>query len=82
MKKMITTDKEVDTYLFCKEVKAKAKKFDERYDELMSEDDINELTKDFKQLNLEDDEDISHHRSVSNQYKDIYRNDEESRFKN
>lgn len=70
MKKYIKTDKEVETYLFCQQVKKKAKAFDDRFAELMSKEELDDLQGGLKVLNLEDDEDISHHRQQLNQFND------------
>lgn len=82
MKKIIQSTKDVETFIFCKEVQAKKLKTDYYDEDLMSEEELDELQGGLKILNLEDDEDISHHNSVTNKYKDIYRDDEDEKFKN
>ena len=70
-KKIIKSDKQVDTYLFCEKVKQQSKEFNEKYDDLMSKEDLDNLQGGLKVLNLEDDEDISHHRLILGQNNDM-----------
>ncbi len=81
MKKEISSNKEVETFLFCDEVKTKLKESKSSEEELWDKRYISQMTKDLKQFNLEDNEDISHINQTINQYKDIYRDDED-RFVN
>jgi len=79
--KVIKSTKDVETFLFCDEVKKKLNDFKwEDEDSLFSKHELDELSQGIKQLNLEDDEDISHHISEINKFKDIYRSDEENRY--
>ncbi len=77
MSKKINSDKQVETYLFCEKIKQQAKEFDERCESLMSEEELNDLQGGLKVLNLEDDEDISHHQSIVNKLNKL---DEEDRY--
>ncbi len=76
MKKNIKSDKEVETYLFCDKVKKMQQDFDERYDYLMDKEELDDLQGGLKVLNLEDDEDISHHISVQKLDDNIRASDE------
>jgi hypothetical protein len=78
-KSIIKSVKDVETFLFCEEVRKHQPKLTK---ELMSKAEIKELSEGIKVLNLEEDEDVSHHLAVKNSYRDIYRSDEEERFKN
>ncbi len=69
-KKIITSNKDVETFLFCEKVKQQKKEFDERFNDLMSKEELKELEGGLKVLNLEEDEDKSHHLDQLNKFKD------------
>lgn len=81
-KKVIKSIKDVETFFFCDEVKKLNSNKWDNDDNLFSKDELDELSQGLRQLNLEDDEDISHHISETNKFKDIYRDDEENSYRN